>query len=151
MAAACEQRVAVVCDDRAELRGPVLRLLSAVGFDVVAVVDAFAEVPALVRDHGACLAVVALPLTGLSGLRAVRALRAAAPGCEVVLLSPSSGLEPAALEAGARALVPEDDLRALRHVLRELAAEPVAVRLPRARTQSDDVAARGSVSTNPSA
>lgn len=142
--------MAVVCDDRPEVREPVVRLLSAAGFEVAAVADAFADVPALVRRHGACVVVVALPLTGLSGLRAVRALRDAAPDCEVVLLSPSATLELAALEAGARALVPEDDLRALRCVLRELVAQPPAVRLPHARPQSDDAASRGSVSTKPS-
>lgn len=146
--AGCEEMVAVVCDDRPDSLVPVVRLLVATGFDVAAVTASFTAVPALVLEHTACVAVVALPLTGMSGLLAVRALRLAVPSCEVVLLSPTGTLELAALEAGARALVPEDDLRLLRRVLREIAEAPLQVRLPRARAQSDD-APRGSVSTKP--
>ena len=142
--------VAVICDDRPVLRDAVLRLLMACGFDVPAVTESFAELGALALAHEACLVVVALPLTGMSGLRAVRELGSAVPKCEIVLLSPSASLELAALEAGARALVPEDDLRRLRTVLLEIAAAPRRLRLPQARAHSDG-AVRGSSRTNPPA
>ena len=144
-----EQLRAVVCDDRPAARGPLVRLLTVCGFEVPAGVESFSDVPDLLQEHGPCTAVVALPLTGMSGLRAVRALRDAAPTCEVVLLHPSSGLELAAVGAGARALVLEDDLRGLRDVLLDIAGEPLTVRVPGARAQPDDTPT-GSVSTKPS-
>jgi len=142
--------VAVICDDRPALRDAVLRLLMACGFDVPVVTESFAKLGRLVMAHEACLVVVALPLTGMSGLQAVRELSSAAPDCEILLLSPSSTLELAALEAGARALVPEDDLRVLRAVVLEIAAAPRRLRLPQARPQSDGVL-NGSSSTKLSA
>lgn len=144
----CANLVAVICDDRPVLRDAVLRLLMACGFDVPAVTESFADLGPLALAHEACLVVVALPLTGMSGLRAIRDLSSAAPGCEVVLLSPSASLELAALEAGARALVPEHDLRQLRAVVLEIAAAPRWPRLPEARGQSTGIA-RGSSSTKP--
>ena len=141
--------VAVICDDRPVLRDAVLRLLIAGGFDVPAVTDTFAELGSLVVAHHACLVVVALPLTGMSGLRAVQELSSAAPDCKIVLLSSNESLELAALEAGALALVPEDDLRVLRAVALEIAAAR-RLRLPSPRGQSDGVV-NGSSSTKPSA
>jgi FixJ family two-component response regulator len=146
----CEDMVAVICDDRPALRDAVLRLLMACGFEVPAVTESFAELLPLAMDNEACLVVVALPLTGMSGLGAVRQLSTAAPDCEIVLLSPSSTLELAALEAGARALVPEHDLRILRAVVLEIAAAPRRLRLPQARPHSDGVV-NGSSSTKPPA
>jgi DNA-binding NarL/FixJ family response regulator len=104
----------------------------------------------LALDQEACLVVVALPLTGMSGLRAVNEFSSAAPDCEIVLLSPSGSLELAALEAGARALVPEDDLRVLRSVALEVAAAPRRLRIPHARPHSDCVV-NGNSSTKPPA
>lgn len=148
MDGAGEDLVAVICDDRPSLRDAVLRLLMACGFEVPAVTESFAELGPLAMAHKAGLAVVALPLTGMLGLRAVRELSSAAPDCEIVLLSPSASLELAALEAGARALVPERDLRVLRTVALEIAAAPRRRRPPQARGQSDGVIS-GSSSTNP--
>lgn len=147
-----EKLVAVVCDDRPALRGPVVRLLEASGFLVAAVTDSFSALTGLAVQNSPRLAVVALPLTGMGGLGGVRALRVDAPGCEVVLISPSASLELAALEAGARALVPEDDLRVLRAVLGQIAASAVHARLPPARVHGEDVSMllQGSESTNPS-
>jgi DNA-binding NarL/FixJ family response regulator len=142
--------VAVICDDRPALRDAVRLLLKACGFDVPAVTEAYAELAPLALSHGACLVVVALPLTGMSGLRAVQEFSFAVPDCEIVLLSPSASLELAALEAGARALVPEDDLRVLRSVALEIAASPRRLRLPQARAHSDG-AVNGSSSTKPPA
>jgi DNA-binding NarL/FixJ family response regulator len=120
------------------------------GFEVPAITESFAELGPLALAHEACLIVVALPLTGMSGLGAVRELRSAAPDCEIVLLSPSGSLELAALEAGARALVPEDDLRVLRAVALEIAAAPRRLRLPQVRAQADGKVS-GSSSTKPPA
>lgn len=122
MDGACEEMVAVVCDDRPAFRESVVRLLLASGFAVPAVTEAFSAVPGLALAHDACVVVVALPLTGMTGLIGIRALRSRAPHCEIVLVSPSKTLEPAAIEAGARALVPEDDLRVLRALLRKIAS-----------------------------
>ena len=146
-----EALAAVVCDDVGALRTAVVRVVMAAGFRVPAVVTSFSEVPPLVLAHAARVAVVALPLTGMTGMRAVQALRRTAPHCEVVLLAPSNMLELAALEAGARALVPDDDLRVLRDVLGTVAAELRRAQIPRPRSQPDvDADAAGSVRTNPS-
>lgn len=144
------RRLAVVCDDHATAHGPVVRLLTACGFEVAAVVPSFADVPELVRAHDACVAVVALPLTGMSGLLAVRALTSGSPDCQVVLLCPSGLLELTAVEAGARALVPDDDLRGLRVVLLEIAGVPLQARVPGARDH-EEAAPSGSVRTKPPA
>jgi DNA-binding NarL/FixJ family response regulator len=140
--------VAVICDDRPQLRDAVRLLLKACGFDVPAVTEAYAKLAPLALSHGACLAVVALPLTGMSGLRAVTELRSAAPDCEIVLLSPAASLELAALEAGALALVPEDDLRVLRAVVLEIAAAPRPLRIPQDCGQWDGIGS-GSSSRKP--
>ena len=150
MDSVCTESVAVICDDRPDLRGAVLRLLMACGFAVPAVTETFAELVPLALEHEACLVVVALPLTGMSGLRAVQEFSFAVPDCEIVLLSPSASLELAALEAGARALVPEDDLRVLRSVALEVAAAPRRLRIPHARPHSDSVV-NGNSSTKPPA
>lgn len=74
----------------------------------------------------------------MRGLAAVRLLCADAPQCEVVVLSSFDQLEVAAVEAGARALVPEDDPQALRAVLCALPAQLPAgpsVPLPSQRPQ----------------
>lgn len=139
---------AVVCDDAGSLRTAVERVVMAAGFQVRGVVTTYAEVAPLVLAQSARVAVAALPLTGMTGLRAVQALRWTAPDCEVVLLASSDVLELAALEAGARALVPDDDLRVLRDVLCALFAELRPGQIPLQRTQSDAGVA-GSVSTNP--
>lgn len=146
MAGTCEQLVAVVCDDRPSFRDAVVRLLSACGYEVRAVTDDWGAVVPLVHEHGADVAVVALPLAGMSGLLAVRDVVSAAPDCELVLVSPATSLLHAAVEAGARALVPESDLRGLRQVLLEVAAAPA--RPQRAEAQADS---SGSVRQKPSA
>lgn len=149
----CEEMVAVVCDDRPAYRNAVVRLLMGCGFEVPAVTEVFAAVGELALTNRACVVVVSLPLTGITGLQAVRALCAAAPDCKIILMSSSQALQLAALDSGARALVPEDDLRALRTVLREIAQTPRQVRLPAARPHAEGSAAvpSGNVSTNPSA
>lgn len=113
----------VVCDDRLAVRRTVLNVLSHCGFVAGGDCDSFPAFRELVRTTRPAVAIVTLPLAGMSGLAAVRLLRAEAPQCEVVVLSSFDQLEVAAVEAGAHALVPEDDPQALRAVLRALAAQ----------------------------
>ncbi len=112
----------VVCDDRAPVRRTVAGVLTRSGFTVAAEAQTFSRLRALVISEGPTVAVLTLPLTGMTGLAAVRALRAEAPGCEVVLLSSFDQLTVAAVEAGATALVAEDDPQALHAVVLGIAA-----------------------------
>jgi CheY-like chemotaxis protein len=115
--------VAVVCDDRADLRHVVGRLLTRCGFTLGGTADGYQALRELVRATQPDVAVVTLPLPGMNGLRAVRDLREAAPHCQIVLLSAFGQLDVAALEAGAAALVPEDDPQALQAVLLRLSRQ----------------------------
>ncbi len=129
--------VAVVCDDRADARHVLSRLLGRCGFTLGGTADGYLALCELVRTTQPAVAVVTLPLPGMNGLRAVRDLREAAPDCQIVLLSAFGQLDVAAVEAGAAALVPEDDLQALQLVLRGIAGAPrrVNVSLPDQRVQ----------------
>lgn len=111
----------VVCDDRPAVRRTVLNVLSHCGFAAGGDCDSFPAFRELVRTTRPAVAIVTLPLAGMNGLAAVRLLCADAPQCEVIVISSFDQLEVAAVEAGARALVPEDDPQALRAVLRALA------------------------------
>lgn len=129
--------VGVVCDDRADQRHVVARLPDRCGFELGGAADGYLSLRELVRATQPAVAVVTLPLPGMNGLRAVRDLREAAPNCQIVLLSAFGQLDLAAVEAGATALVPEDDLQALQIVLRGIAGAPrrVSVSLPDQRVQ----------------
>ncbi len=155
----------VVCDDRPEVRRTVTAVLTRCGFVVVGEVETFPELCDVVQEAQPVVAVMSLPVAGMGSLAAVSALRAQAPACEVVVLSAFDQLQLAAFEAGAKALVPEDDPQTLKAVLTDIRAEVLAQaerRLPPApRTQgvapstpatSSDVPLRcnGSVTTNPS-
>ena len=107
----------VVCDDRPALRRTVTSLLTRSGFSVSGEVRHFDELRDLVLRAGPTVAIVTLPTPGLSGLAAISGLRAAAPATELILLSAFSNLEPDAREAGALALVSEDDPLALQALL----------------------------------
>lgn len=131
--------IGVVCDDRANARHAVGRLLVRCGFDVGATAEGFASLRESVRTLQPAVAVVSLPLPGMNSLRAVHLLREDAPHCQIVLLSDFAQLNLAAVEAGAVALVPEDDLPALQRVLRGIAdaARPhPVVTLPDPRSQA---------------
>lgn len=129
--------VGVVCDDRDDARHAVGRLLARCGFTLGGTADGYLGLRELVRTTQPAVAVVTLPLPGMNGLRAVRDLREAAPTCQIVLLSAFGQLDLAAVEAGAAALVPEDDLQALQIVLRGIAGalRRVSVSLPDQRVQ----------------
>ncbi len=133
-------QVGVVCDDRPECRHVVGQLLDACGFQPDGEAADFLALRELVQRLQPAVVVVTLPLPGMNGLRAVRALREDAPGCQVVLLSEFGQLDIAAVEAGAAALVPEQDLRALKLVLLGIAERAAAIVVPEARIQVEDVA-----------
>jgi DNA-binding NarL/FixJ family response regulator len=143
---------AAVCDDRPTVAASVSALLRRAGFEPVASTRSWPALEAAVRASSPCVAVVALPLTGMAGLAALRTLRSAAPGCELVVLEAPGRLAQAVLEAGARTAVPDDDLRGLRDVLLAIAAERRTAMLPAARPHSDGSAApvTGRVSRKPS-
>ncbi len=107
----------VICDDRPALRRTVTSLLLRCGFEVSGEVRHYDELREAVLRAAPTVAIVSLPAPGLSGLTAVAALRAAAPTTELILLSAFGSLEAAALEAGALALVSEDDPQVLQAVL----------------------------------
>ncbi len=107
----------VVCDDRPALRRTVTSLLTRSGFSVGGEVWHYDELRDLVLRTAPTVAIVTLPTPGMSGLSAVTRLRAAAPATELILLSAFGSLELAAREAGALALVSEDDPQALQAVL----------------------------------
>ena len=103
------------------MRHVVGRLLDRCGFTLSATAQDYLTLRALVSKHQPTVAVVTLPLPGMNGLRAVRELREAAPDCQIVLLSAFDQLDVAAVEAGAAALVAEDDLQSLQVLLRGIA------------------------------
>ena len=111
----------VICDDAAERGRSILGLLSRSGFDVVGEVSAFAPLRETILRCRPTVAVVALSLVGTSGLEAVRVLRRDLPETQVVLLSAFTALLPEAVQAGARALVAEDDPQTLLAVLTSIA------------------------------
>lgn len=131
-----EQPVGVVCDDRTAFRRRVSRQLERVGIGLAGEADSFVPLLKLVLRTNPLVAVVTLPLPGTSGMTAVSALRAASPGCEVVVLSALGNLEVAAHEAGALAVLAEEDPLALLDVLSALARRMDLRRLPSAPAQA---------------
>lgn len=112
----------VVCDDRAEIRRAVVAVLARCGFQALQV-NGYPELVSLVRDVQPTVVVLSLPVVGIGSLAVVGTLLGEAPACEVVVLSAFRQLHLAAIEAGAMALVPEEDPQALRDVLLQVAAQ----------------------------
>lgn len=141
--------VGVVCDDRSDMRHVVGRLLGRCGFTLGGGADHYLALRELVRTTQPDVAIVTLPLPGMNGLLAVRDLREVAPKCQIVLLSAFGQLDVAAIEAGAVALVPEDDLQALQFVLSGIATAPrrVDLSVPDPRRQSVPEAAASATPT----
>lgn len=110
----------VVCDDRMVVRRRVSAQLDRVGIELAGEAETFVSLLKLVLRVNPMVAVVTLPLVGTSGMTAVQALRTAAPGCELVVLSALGNLEEAAHDAGALAVLTEEDPRALSQVLTAL-------------------------------
>lgn len=154
----------VVCDDRPGVRRMVTGLLLRCGYDAAVAVDGVADLRRTLAEVRPVVAVVALPMLGLGGLAAVTRLLDEHPGLRLVLLSGFETLAEAAEQAGATALVPEEDPMLLHvHLLGVLAAVggPAEVVLPGVPAQEPVGAASvpapsvapptGTVSTNPSA
>lgn len=123
----------VVCDDRAAVRRQTSSVLGRCGITVVGQAQGFVPLLSLVLRVRPLLAVITLPLAGTSGLTSVAAVRAAAPTCQVLLLSALGNLDAAAREAGAWAALTEDDPQGLSAVLRRLVQQP-----PLATLSTDD-------------
>jgi DNA-binding NarL/FixJ family response regulator len=93
----------VVVDDHPLTRDALASLLAQGGFDVVGEAGDGADAVALVGEPQPELVLLDLSMPGLDGLAALPRLRAAAPGCEVVVLT-ASGTEEnllGAIRAGA--------------------------------------------------
>jgi DNA-binding NarL/FixJ family response regulator len=93
----------VVVDDHPLTRDALASLLAQGGFDVVGEAGDGADAVALVGELQPELVLLDLSMPGLDGLAALPRLRAAAPGCEVVVLT-ASGTEEnllGAIRAGA--------------------------------------------------
>lgn len=145
--AASGQSVGVVCDDRAVVRRMVAALLVRSGFEPVEV-DLLGDLRRAIHHHAPAVAVVGLPMLGMTGLGVLPSLLAPCPRLQVVLLSGFETLRPVALEAGAAALVADDDPVQLRQHLLRIAASTVGV--PAARSSAGVSPGTGRVSTKPS-
>lgn len=140
----------VVCDDRAAERRRSSLLLAQCGITLVGEEEGFVGLLTTVLAARPRMAVVTLPLRGTSGLTAVAALRAAAPETALVLLCAFSTLDLPAQEAGAYAVLREDDPRALAAVLTELVRLSGSVGPPAPRSGEDTGAAPGAAATGSS-
>lgn len=100
---------AVVCG----VDAAVVRLLYVCGFDLVASFELVAAASAAVEEAHPDVVVVDVATCGVVGLPAISGLREASPVSAVIVLSPFEQLRAAALEAGALAMVTNDDLRPL--------------------------------------
>ena len=116
--------LAVVCDDRPAVVATLNVLIGAAGFLPLTPTRDREELARVLTSAQPAVAVVALPLLGTAGVRGITALQRLAPDCAFVVLEAAGQLEAAALEAGARAVVPDGDLRPLRTLLLQLAHGP---------------------------
>lgn len=123
---------AVVCDDRDDMRRTVAALVERCGIKVEATVASVTALLAVVGQITIDVTVLSLPVCGPGGLSAITAVHKVAAQCQVIALCPFEGLAASAHEAGARALVGEEDLRALETVLLAVASEGLLLqRFPR--------------------
>ena len=97
------------------------RAITDAGFDVVCVVGRWSEAVERIAELSVEVAVIDLALTGSIGVRLVPVLRAAAPGCEIIAISPLENIDLTVLEAGAIEVVHPDDLRPLTAALKRIA------------------------------
>ncbi|MDP8930618.1 MAG: response regulator [Actinomycetota bacterium] len=103
----------VVCHDDAGSRRIIAAHVERAGFEVAGETDRGIEAVRLAGELRPAVAIVHLALLGGLGLRLIPTLQAAAPGCLVIGISPLETLFRAALDAGAHAVVAENDLRRL--------------------------------------
>jgi DNA-binding NarL/FixJ family response regulator len=104
----------LIVDDQASFRRHLRHLLTHAGLTVVGEAGDVPEARELTRDLQPDLAVVDISLPGENGLSGTSKLRALAPKMRVILVSAhnDSGqmLEKSAIEAGAEAFIPKDNL-----------------------------------------
>jgi DNA-binding NarL/FixJ family response regulator len=117
---------AVVCVSNDGPRYQVLRALEDSRYEVLADVDRGLELLPPVAEFAPDVVVLDLALVGTLGLRLFTMIKTLAPEVAIVVLAPLQTFHVAAIEAGAHAVVPGDDLRQLREVLGKLADSPVA-------------------------
>jgi NarL family two-component system response regulator LiaR len=104
----------LIVDDQASFRRHLRQLLTHAGLTVVGEAGDVPEARELTRDLQPDLAIVDVSLPGENGLSGTPQLRALAPKMRVILVSAQNDsgqmLEKSAIEAGAEAFVPKDNL-----------------------------------------
>jgi DNA-binding NarL/FixJ family response regulator len=104
----------LIVDDQASFRRHLRQLLTHAGLTVVGEAGDVPEARELTRDLQPDLAVVDVSLPGENGLSGTPQLRALAPKMRVILVSAQNDsgqmLEKSAIEAGAEAFIPKDNL-----------------------------------------
>lgn len=112
---------AILCLDEAGMRRAVGAIIERAGFSLVGETDRGLDAVGLAGDVCPDVAIIHLALLGTLGLRLIPTLQAAAPGCLVVAISPLGTLVGAALEAGAHAVVADNDVLGLATELEAIA------------------------------
>jgi DNA-binding NarL/FixJ family response regulator len=104
----------LIVDDRSSFRRDLRQLLTQAGLTVVGEAGDMLEAKELTRDLQPDLAVVDVNLPGESGMSGTPQLIALAPEMRVILVSAQHDsaqvLQKSAVEAGAEAFLPKDDL-----------------------------------------
>lgn len=113
---------AVVCVSDDAVKPPVAHALDQHGFDVVAEVDRGIEALPVVAEYEPDVVVLDVALLGTLGVRLLSLLTTLAPDVEIIVLGTLGTVNLAVLEAGARAVVPVEDLGAFSEAISELAA-----------------------------
>lgn len=115
---------AVICVSGEGTRAQVLRAVEDARYEVLADVDRGLELLPLVEAFAPHVVVIEVALVGTLGFRLLTMIKTLAPEVAIVVLAPLQTLHVAAVEAGAHAVVPTEDLRGLREVLGGLADHP---------------------------
>ena len=119
---------AVVCLSDDAVTTPIAHALDQHGFDVVAEVDRGIEALPVVAEYEPDVVVLDVALLGTLGVRLLSLITTLLPDVEIIVLGTLGTLNVAVLEAGARAVVPAEDLRAFSEAISELPARRPAPR-----------------------
>ena len=119
---------AVVCVSDNVVKAPVAHALDQRGFDVVAEVDRGIEALPVVAEYEPDVVVLDVALLGTLGVRLLSLITTLVSDVEIIVLGTLGTLNLAVLEAGARAVVPVEDLRAFSEAVSELPARRPAPR-----------------------
>ena len=115
-------RRAVVCASADGAEPAIAWMLGHAAFEILATVDRGIEILPAVAEYTPDVVVIDAALTGSLGWRLLRMVAMLAPEACIIVVSDLAGLDLAAVEAGAHAVVAADDIGSLRDVLRELTA-----------------------------